>query len=565
MRGGRPEARATVPAAGSEKVSENPQVVPWWTNGRSPRVGAVSPAASAASIRSVGPSVDVSFEDGATARVRAVGSDGAPPTELRFTIGRGRATVALVLLAGRREVDVSIQPGLVASVVGREGDAVAGHLAAFAARHGAWSPAEPAGAGLLDVVTGMTFPLLGAAIDRGASGLAEVPRWAAPVLAAPTARDAAQRAFSTRATRPVVAALAGGLVPGPAPSPDPRASCRTPAGSGGPQRPPTPAGRAPGGGGTHRGGPEAVRPPQPPDLFPLALGLMATALTPDRLARVLAADGPDRRPVDWPDGEVVALGCRHTATWGEHRTERVLRDAAELADGPLLLAEALRLQGLVGHRAASRLPNRLEPLRDELRALLPTDPNPHGLVAPPRRRPTRPARPATPPAAGPARRVVAPVVEPPPPTVDERRRAMWRAPATQGTAPPEHVPLHHPPAVLVLAGVEVMGAGGPLRLAVPRTGAELTAWGERLGNCVGGFAAAVNEGRSIVLGVEAGDRLAYCLEVRPDGGVRQFLAARNRPVPPADAAAVLAAVSATGLVRREAPGNDAWFEASPTG
>ena len=529
----------------------------------------MSPAASAAPIRSVGPSVDVSFEDGATARVRVVGADGAPPTELRFTIGRGRATVALVLLAGRREVDVSIQPGLVASVVGREGDAVAGHLAAFAARHGAWSPAEPAGAGLLDVVTGMTFPLLGAAIDRGATGLAEVPRWAAPVLAAPTARDAARQAFSTRATRPVVAALAGGLVPAPAASPDRRASCRTAAGPDDPRRP-TRVDRAPDEGGTHRGGPEAVRPPQPPDLFPLALGLMATALAPDRLARVLAADGPDRRPVDWPDGEVVALGRRHTATWGEHRTERVLRDAAELAGGAGWLAKACRLEGLAGHGVAAETPTRLEPLRDELRALLPTDPNPHGLVAPARRRPrparpTRPARPATPPAAGPARRVVAPVVEPPPPTVDERRRAMWRAPATQGTAPPEHVPLHHPPAVLVLAGVEVMGAGGPLRLVVPRTGAELTAWGERLGNCVGGFAAAVNEGRSIVLGVEAGDRLAYCLEVRPDGGVRQFLAARNRPVPRADAAAVLAALSAVGVVRREARGNDAWFDDPATG
>jgi len=137
---------------------------------------------------------------------------------------------------------------------------------------------------------------------------------------------------------------------------------------------------------------------------------------------------------------------------------------------------------------------------------------------------------------------------------------MLRAPATRGGAPPEHVPLQHPPAVLVLAGVEVLGASGPLRLVVPRTAAELTVWGARLDNCVGGFAAAVNERRSIILGVEAADRLAYCLEVRPDGGVRQFLAARNRPVPRGDAAAVLAALAAAGVVRREAPGNEIWFE-----
>jgi len=406
--------------------------------------------------------------------------------------------------------------------------------------------------GLLDVVAGMTFPLLGAAIDRGATGLAEVPRWAAPVLAAPTARDAAVRVFATRATRPVVAALAGAMVP----------SERTAGAS--PRTAGEPSGEDP-----PRRELESAARSRPPDLFPLALGLMATALAPDRLARVLTAPGPDRRPVDWPDGEVVTLGRRHTATWGEHRTERVLRDAAELGDGPALLAEALSLQALVGHRVTSRLPNRLEPLRDELRALLPTDPNPHGVVAPPRRR-ARSARAPRPDRAASSRPAVTatpatPAAQPAPPTVDERRRGMWRAPATREGAPPEHVPLHHPPAVLVLAGVEVLGAGGPLRLVVPRTGAELSAWGERLGNCVGSFAAAVNEGRSIIIGVETADRLAYCLEVRPDGGVRQFLAARNRPVPRADAAAVLAAVSAAGVVRREARGNEAWFDDPATG
>lgn len=136
---------------------------------------------------------------------------------------------------------------------------------------------------------------------------------------------------------------------------------------------------------------------------------------------------------------------------------------------------------------------------------------------------------------------------------------MWRPPATRSSAPDEHVPLHHPPAVLVLAGVEVLGANGPLRLVVPRTGAELVTWGERLGNCVGTFAAAVNEGRSILVGVEVLDRLAYCLEVRPDGGVRQFLAARNRPVPDGDVGPVLAAVAAVGVLRRDAPGNEIWF------
>jgi len=464
-------------------------------------------------------------EDGTVARLRVAGAPGAPPTEVRFAADSGRVAVALALLGGRRAVDVSIQPGVVAALVrAPDGPAVAERLAAFAVGHGAWAPADPVEVGLLAVVAGAAFPLLGAATAAGAAPLAEVPRWAAPACTMTTARGAAECAFGRRATRPVVAALAGSLV-GPA---------------------------------TGTGG--------PPDLFPLALGLLAPALVPDRLARVLGGRegaGPVHPPRSWPDGEVIDLGRRHTPAWGDHRTERVLLDALASADGPVALCEALRLQALVGHRVATRLPNRLVPLRDELRALLPPDPNPHGLVAPRRRRP-RPAvaagawsMPGNPPARAP---VPAPPAVTPAPTVDERRRAMLRAPATRAAAPPEHVPLQHPPAVLVLAGVEVLGAPGPLRLVVPRTGAELAAWGARLDNCVGGFAAAVNEGRSIVLGVEAVDRLAYCLEVRPDGGVRQFLAARNRPVPPADAAAVLAAVAAAGVVRRSAPGNDVWFE-----
>lgn len=511
---------------------EIPRVVPWLGNTRSPRVGTVPVVTTAAP-----PGTRPAWaQDGAVAHLRVPGVDGAPPTELRFAAAEGRVAVALVLLGGRRAVDVSIQPGLVATLVGpADAREVGDRLAAFARGQGAWAPSEPTAADLVAVVAGAAFPLLGAALEAGATALAEVPRWAAPVLSAPTARAGAARAFGPRATRPVVAALAAGLVRG-----------------------------------VDRGGATGGPPtPTAPDLLPLALGLMAPALAPDRLARVLRAGadtGPGPPPASWPDGEVVDLGRRHTPGWGEHRTERVLLDAAALGDGPSVLAEALCLQALVGHRAPTRLPNRLVPLRDELRSLLPADPNPHGLVAPRRRR----SRPVA--AEGPARRPPAPTstisrlgppgppVPPPQPTADARRGAMLRAPATRGAAPPEHVPLQHPAAVLVLAGVEVLGATGPLRLVVPRTGAELGAWGARLDNCVGGFAAAVNEGRSVILGVEAADRLAYCIEVRPDGGVRQFLATRNRPVPRGDAAAVLAALAAAGVVHRSAPGNEIWFE-----
>ena len=43
--------------------------------------------------------------------------------------------------------------------------------------------------------------------------------------------------------------------------------------------------------------------------------------------------------------------------------------------------------------------------------------------------------------------------------------------------------------------------------------------------------AAVAAGRSVLIGVEARGVLAYCVEVAPDGSVRQFLGERNRTVP----------------------------------
>lgn len=479
--------------------------------------------------------------DGAVARLGVAGASGAPRTEVRFVAGSGRVAVVLALLRGRRAVDVSIQPGVVAALV-REPDApaVAERLADFAGGHDAWSPPDPVAAGLLAVVAGAAFPLLGAASAAGAAPLAEVPRWAAPVVAAPTARAGAERAFGARATRPVVAAFAASLVGVAAPQ-----DAGAPGATGAPGAPGAPI--------------------REPDLAPLALGLMAPALEPDRLARVLRAGegaGQQHPRAAWPDVEVVAIGRRVTPAWGEHRTERVLLDAAASEDGLAVLTEALRLHDLAGHRAPARLPNRLVPLRDELRTLLPADPNPEGLVAP-RRRPARVRSRALgpPPPARPV--VLAPPPPPPAPTADERRGAAYRAPASRGAAPADHVALSHPPAVLVLAGREVLGPSGPLRLVVPRSGAELGAWGTRLGNCVGGFAAAVAEGRSIVLGVEAGDRLAYCLEIRPDGGVRQFLAARNRPVPRGDAAEVLRVLVEAGVVRTSAPGNDVWFDDPP--
>ena len=104
---------------------------------------------------------------------------------------------------------------------------------------------------------GIAFPLLGAAYDLGASPLEEIPRWAGPVLAAPTVADGARTAFGASATRPVRRALVEAIRP-------------------------LPTGQV--------------------DLTVLALALMASdVLEPDRLARVLCAPRVAHPIVDLPD------------------------------------------------------------------------------------------------------------------------------------------------------------------------------------------------------------------------------------------------------------------------
>ncbi|MCB1018268.1 MAG: hypothetical protein KDB10_24485, partial [Acidimicrobiales bacterium] len=285
----------------------------------------------------------------------------APATSIRFSACEGRIVPHLVLLEGRRAIDVSIQPGLVARLVGADTAAlgrVASWVAGFARAQGAWAPADPAEAGVTAVVLGGAFPLVGAALDAGAAALPDVPRWAAATLSAASARAGARVAFAGRATRPVVSALAESLVSG-------LAADRT-----GPD-----------------GRPVDAAGPVPPALYPLALGLMAPALSPDRLSRVLRAVEPWRPLRHWPERASLVLVAGLTPALGEQRTERLLLDAARRPDGPSELAEAFQLYALVRHRAGPRLPSRVADLRAHCRALLPADPNPGGVPAAPRPRP----------------------------------------------------------------------------------------------------------------------------------------------------------------------------------
>jgi hypothetical protein len=123
---------------------------------------------------------------------------------------------------------------------------------------------------------------------------------------------------------------------------------------------------------------------------------------------------------------------------------------------------------------------------------------------------------------------------------------------------PPDTAFRHPAAVARLHGADV---GAELRLLLPRTGDELVAWGRRLRSCIGSFGAAVAAGRSVLIGIEEGGVLAYCLEVAPDGSVRRFLGERNRPVPRPVVAAVCGRLVAAGIVDPGRTANEVWLGA----
>ena len=466
---------------------------------------------------------------------RRAGTSG-PTTTFHLAVRDDRLWIGLALLPTSRTVDISLQPGVLGQVLsvgtgpcapGTAGATVAGWVTGLVGASRSWRPSDPAGLGPVATVGGAALPLLGSAYDRAAVALTEVPRWAAPVLSGATPLDAARAGFGRSGTRAVARALVSGLVAAAA---DPPAGV-TRLGQ-------DPVGRV--------------------ALFRVAAALMGEGtLEPDRLARVLSTEGPAHPPELWPDGERIATGRAMARRLGPSGAERVLIDAVASDDGPAVLAEVCRLFSSVSDRLANRPAHRLDQLRDECRALLPIDPDPaagawnRNRRSPPavRRRPV--ARVTTPAPLA----VAAPVVARPIPTARTRARVAPVAPPT-GRAPNE--PLSYPPSLAGLHGDE---PGSGLRLVLPRTTDELVAWGRRLHSCIGSFGPAVAAGRSLLVGVERDGALSYCMEVAPDGTVRQFLGVRNGAVPRSVAITVCSRLVALGLVRSDRDANRIWLEA----
>jgi hypothetical protein len=463
-----------------------------------------------------------------------LGLDGV--ADVAFGSTGGWLVVRMVPAGTTRPIDVSIQPSLVSRLVLDPAvlgvappdpvlEAVGERIRDLCVREGLWSPHRDGRTDLVTLVGGASFPLLGACYETGAAPLDAVPRWASTTLRQPGVRRAAEHTFPESCSRRVVRALAASLPP---PTLD-----------------------------------------QPPNLFPLALGLMGGAvLGADRLATLLESAAGRHVPADhWPDTDQVRLARRLFGGVPSERAQRLLTDAATREDGPVLLARTLRLWSITRRDLRGPLPTRLANLHDACREQLPADPRPELAGArplPPRNanraatsrpRPRPRARPL--PLGGSAggsgvseeRRA-----EPPPAPPDPRSAARFAPVASRpdlgGTEP---IPVPAP--LVALDGLSV----GDLRLVLPRTVAELSEWGRRLSNCLGTFGAAAISGRSWLVGIEKHGRLVACAEIHPDRYVRQFLAERNRRPVPVDAERVIERLLAAGVLDAAHPGNRPWL------
>lgn len=97
--------------------------------------------------------------------------------------------------------------------------------------------------------------------------------------------------------------------------------------------------------------------------------------------------------------------------------------------------------------------------------------------------------------------------------------------------------------------------------ARPRTCGDLERWGRLLRNCLDDFGPAAASGRSELVGVFGTDGLRGCLELTPDGVIRQLLGSANRRLDRPTERTVLRALTRHEVIDPTVPGNARWFVA----
>ena len=373
----------------------------------------------------------------------------------------GGVTVRLSMLGGDRCIDVSTQPRTLPTMLGRAARArredpnrwcvgVAGVLFDETAAWGLRDVPEADRRDLAALLASLSFPLARLARRGGAGPVPHVPRWAATILRAESATDAARIAFGPSATRGVARALPRGMTP-------------------------------------HDGAPAGAA----PDLRPLGLAVSLTDhLSPDRLATVLAG-GPWFPPQHWPGDDDVRQLRRLWPITDETTATALAVDALRIERGIDRLRRALTIIEPLARVAELTLARRVVHLEQQAAHAIPMDrPTPTPAPRPrPARRPDPVIAPDAPVHPLPAVPLVAP---------------------DDGPACDRAGRFAYPPTIEIAHGYRL----GEHRLVLPRDPAELTRWGRRLSNCLADYAGAVRSGRSVVLGFEERGSLVAALELR---------------------------------------------------
>lgn len=82
-----------------------------------------------------------------------------------------------------------------------------------------------------------------------------------------------------------------------------------------------------------------------------------------------------------------------------------------------------------------------------------------------------------------------------------------------------------------------------------------------MSNCLGDFATEVVTGRSSIVGIERGRRLAYAIEVTNSGEIRQFNGRANRIPNKKDRVPIITALVESGAIDPHRRNNRVWIDA----
>lgn len=207
--------------------------------------------------------------------------------------------------------------------------ATADALLERAAALGRWTPAEPHRLGVVDTVAALSYPLLGHALEQGATAPEHIPGSVSSGLRRTSARAAAAELFGAKATRPVVRTLAQALVDGPSTAWSD-------------QRPEV-------------------------DLSRIELATAArSSLTPDHLAAILGTVRSITPPPLDLDREQTRTARRFFAPLPPRRVMAMVEEALHGGHGGQMLLDTLRMWARLGQPDPVTLPRRLRALHDQL-------------------------------------------------------------------------------------------------------------------------------------------------------------------------------------------------------